>query len=191
MGNFALGFTALFRIWGDAQFADQVKQLIEGRAQPVAPPEPKPAAESRPLAEPKPVAEAPKKKEPARSDALSLLAVLQREARFVDFIKEPLAEYTDAQIGAAVRGVHKDCAAVLDRVFAVASLRAESEGADVEVPAGFDPAQFRLVGNVPDRAPIRGKLCHAGWRATKCDVPQWSGRDESALVIAPCEVELK
>jgi hypothetical protein len=46
---------------------------------------------------------------PARSEALNLLAAMQREARFVDFIREPLDGYSDAQIGAAARTVHRDC----------------------------------------------------------------------------------
>ena len=59
----------------------------------------------------------PAPKPPERSEAITLLATLQREARFVDFIQESLAAYSDAQIGAAVRDVHRDCAAVLKRLF--------------------------------------------------------------------------
>lgn len=185
MGNFALGFKALFRIWSDTAFAENVQQLLEGKLQPVTPVV-APAPEIKP--EPLPVL---KKKEPTRSEALTLLSVLQREARFVDFIKEPIAAYTDAQIGAAVRSVHKDCATVLERMFAVQPMRPEAEGAAIEVPTGFDSAQFRLVGNIPDQPPFRGNITHAGWRATRCEVPEWTGRDEAAMVIAPVEVEIR
>jgi Domain of unknown function (DUF2760) len=185
MGNFALGFKALFRIWSDAAFAENVQQLLEGKPQPAAP---APAVASPPVPEITPL---PKKKEPTRSEALTLLSVLQREARFVDFVKEPIAAYTDAQIGAAVRSVHKDCAAVLERMFAVQPLRSEAEGAAIEVPAGFDPAQFRLVGNIPEQPPFRGQITHAGWRATKAEVPEWTGRADSAMVVAPAEVEIR
>ena len=58
-----------------------------------------------------------------RSDALTLLSVLQREARLIDFLKEEIAGYADAQIGAAVRDVHRDAAAALDRLFALKPLR--------------------------------------------------------------------
>lgn len=174
MENFLLGFKALFRIWGDSAFAGQVRDLIEGKP---------PAAAPAPL----PV----ETKSPARSEALTLLSVLQREARLVDFIKEPIAAYTDDQIGAAVRTVHKDCGAVLDRLFAIEPLRAEAEGAEIAVPSGYDPAQVRLVGNIAGSGPFRGKLHHAGWRAAKSEMPEWNGRDESALVVAPCEVEIK
>ena len=40
-----------------------------------------------------------------RHDALSLLAVLQREARLLDFLKEPVEGYSDAQVGAG--GAHR------------------------------------------------------------------------------------
>src|SRR4051794_40453621 len=39
--------------------------------------------------------------------ALQLLSLLQREGRLVDFLAEPIDGYTDAQIGAAVRDVHR------------------------------------------------------------------------------------
>lgn len=181
MGNFALGIKALFRVWGDDAFATGVKQLIERGT--VAPPPPAP--------EPKPVPQPLAKPEPMRSEAITLLAVLQREARFVDFVKEPIADYTDAQVGAAVRGIHKDCGAVLGRLFAIETLRTEAEGASIDIPAGFDPAQVRLTGNIPEQPPFRGTLCHSGWKASRCEMPQWTGRAESALVIAPCEVEIK
>ncbi len=42
-----------------------------------------------------------------------------REARLVDFIQESLAGYSDAQIGAVARDVHRDSAAVLNRLFAL------------------------------------------------------------------------
>ncbi|MGV2334905.1 MAG UNVERIFIED_CONTAM: DUF2760 domain-containing protein [Planctomycetaceae bacterium] len=47
---------------------------------------------------------------PQRSEAISLLATLQREGRLLDFLKEPIDAYSDAQIGAAVRDIHRDCA---------------------------------------------------------------------------------
>lgn len=173
MENFWLGIKALFRIWGDGAFAREIKDLIEGKP---------------PVASPAPALE---RKTPARSEALTLLSVLQREARFVDFVKEPIAAYSDAQIGAAARTIHKDCGAVLDRLFGIAPLRSEPEGEEITVAPGYDPAQARLVGNVAGSGPFRGRLQHAGWRAAKSEMPEWNGREDSALVIVPCEVEVK
>jgi hypothetical protein len=145
------------------------------------PAKPQPKAESkRPAAAPRP-----------RSEALTLLATLQREARFVDFIEEPLEGYSDAQIGAVARDVHRDCGKVLERLFALAPLNPQQEGEETDVPAGFDPARYRLTGNVAGAPPFRGRLAHHGWEATKCDLPAWSGKEAAARIIAPVEVELK
>lgn len=145
------------------------------------------------IAKPQPM---PEPKKPAasarpRSDALNLLATLQREARFVDFIKEPLEGYSDAQIGAVAREVHRDCGRVLERLFALVPLAPQHEGDEIEVTAGFDPARYRLTGSVEGEPPFRGRIAHHGWEATRCDLPVWSGKEDAARIIAPVEVELK
>jgi hypothetical protein len=90
-----------------------------------------------------------------------------------------------------VRDVHRDAAKTLERLFALKPLISESEGATVEVPAGFDPARFQLLGNVTGQPPFRGQLVHHGWEAARCDLPVWSGSEAAAKIIAPTEVELK
>jgi hypothetical protein len=181
MGNFGLGLRVMWRIWQDSAFAEQVKQLESGakivREETPARPEPPPAPA--------------REKKPARSEALALLAALQREARFVDFIKEPIASYSDAQIGAAVRDVHKNCGSVLDRMFALEPLLQAAEGAVMQVPRGFDPGQYRLVGNVGKEPPYQGTVAHPGWKAGRCELPEWTGSQSSAWVVAPAEVEIK
>ena len=138
-------------------------------------------------AKPAPAKQPPK---PLRSEAITLLATLQREARFVDFIKEPLEGFSDAQIGAAARDVHRDCGKVLDRLFALRALESQEEGAAIDVPAGFDAGRFRLTGNVVGDPPFRGRLVHHGWEAGEVQLPAWSGTPHSARIIAPMEVEL-
>jgi len=168
-------FLTLFK----AAVAQQVRELLSaekkgGAAVTEPPPKPPPAA--RP---------------PVRSDAVTLLAALQREARFVDFVKEPLGSYSDAQIGAAARDVHRDCGKALDRLFALRPILSDPEGAEVQVPAGFDAGRYRLTGNVAGEPPFRGHLVHPGWEATQCELPTWSGTAAAARVVAPVEVELK
>jgi hypothetical protein len=90
-----------------------------------------------------------------------------------------------------VRDVHKDCSTALQRMFAVEPIRSESEGATITVASGYDAAEYRLVGNVSGAGPFRGELTHPGWTATKVELPEWTGRDESAKVVAPVEVEVK
>jgi hypothetical protein len=148
------------------------------------------AAEAKPPAAPKPAPKPAAPKLPARNDAVALLAALQREGRFIDFIQEPLGGYTDAQVGAVARDVHRDCAAAVKRMFAVGPAVAEQENAEVALPAGFDPGRWRLTGNITGGPPFRGRLVHPGWEAKICELPTWSGDPASARVIAPAEVEL-
>lgn len=172
-----LAIKSFFQVLFDAKFANEVAQLpLEGSPAPAEPPAEKPT----------PPPPAP----PSRSDAITLLATLQREARFVDIVTESLDGYSDAQIGAAARDVLRDCGKVIERMFAVEPLAKQAEGDGVEVPAGYDAAQYRLTGKVSGEPPLAGKLVHAGWKATKCDVPKWSGSDASALVVAPAEVQV-
>jgi len=128
---------------------------------------------------------------PGRSEAITLLSALQREARFVDFVQESLAGYTDAQIGAVARDVHRDCGAVLARMFALRPAVAEEEGKEVNVPAGFDSGRWRLTGNVGGEPPFHGRLVHSGWEAATCELPTWSGTAGAARIVAPAEVELR
>jgi hypothetical protein len=169
-------FVALF----SAAAAERIKAALESPALPAA---------DKKSQEPKPARpEAPKRA--ARSEAITLLAALQREARFVDLTQEALDEYSDQQVGAAARDVLRDCRTVLNRLFELTPVLAEDEGAEVEVPAGFDTGRYRLTGNVTGQPPFRGGLVHHGWEAAKCEVPLWSGSDQSARVIAPAEVQL-
>ena len=121
--------------------------------------------------------------------ALQLLGLMQREARFVDFIQEDVAPYTDAEIGAAARVVHEGCRKVLREHFAIAPVRAEAEGSGITLPAGFDAASVRLTGNVVGQAPFTGTLGHRGWQVTEVKLPQLTDT-AAAKIIAQAEVEL-
>ena len=167
MSRLSLGFRALFRCIGDGDFANRVAALFTASGEPET---------------------APRQR---RSDAVTLLAVLQREARFVDFVQESIDAYPDAQVGAAVREVHKGCRAVLARVLALEPALEQPEMSEIQVPAGASPNRYRMVGNVTGEPPVTGTLAHHGWQATRCELPEWRGGDEDALIVAPAEVELQ
>ena len=169
MSRLFLGFKALFRCLADREFAERVSGLLAAAEEP--------EAEARPGVN--------------RSDAVTLLAVLQREARFVDFVQEPIDAYSDAQVGAAVREVHKGCREAFDRLLALEPALDAAEESRVTVPAGADPNRYRMVGNVTGEPPVSGTLTHHGWQATRCDLPEWRGGEESVLIVAPAEVELE
>ena len=121
--------------------------------------------------------------------ALQLLGLLQREARFVDFIQEDVAPYTDAEIGAAARVVHEGCRKVLREHFTLSPVCSEAEGSRITLQAGFDAAAVRLTGNVVGQPPFTGTLSHRGWLVTQVRLPQLTDI-QAAKVIAQAEVEL-
>jgi hypothetical protein len=183
VGRIGLAFSMFFRLLFNEELARRVRLLLADESA-------APAAAPAPATPPAVPPAAPAKKKASRSDALGLLAMLQREARLVDFLLEPINDYSDEQIGAAVRDVHRDSAAVLNRAFAPRAVRDEPEGAAIEVPGDFDAARIRFTGKVADRPPFRGTLAHHGWLATQCVLPDWTGDDAAALIIAPAVVEL-
>ena len=176
---FFLAWAAFFRTLFDGEFAAGVVRLREGK--PALPP---------PVAEPK----AKKKSEVVLREAgpdaaLQLLALLQREGRFVDFVHEEMASFSDAQIGAAARVVHDGCKKALAEHLTIEPVRTEDEGASIVLEKGFDATRVRLTGNVAGDPPYRGALAHRGWRVTSVTLPKMAeGHD--ARILAPAEVEL-
>ena len=86
---------------------------------------------------------------------LRVLAVLQRDGRLVDFLEEEIDGYTDAQIGAAVRDIHRGCRKSLHDYLTIEPVINAAEEERVTVPTDFDPAAIRLVGNVNGSPPFR------------------------------------
>jgi hypothetical protein len=148
----------------------------------------KPAAPAE--AEPTPVPPAAEPLKRSNPDAaLQLLSLLQQEARFIDFIKEDLSGFSDADIGAAARVVHEGGQRVLNDYFTLAPVRNEDEETRITLPAGFNPTEVRLTGNVVGEAPFTGTLIHRGWKAEAVKLPKLAEGHNTA-VIAPAEVEL-
>src|SRR5213079_2829870 len=74
----------------DPVFADKVHALLN-------PPPPEPPRPPKPNPEP-----------------VRFLGLLQREGRLIDFLTENISSYDDAQVGAAVREIHRKCQAALN-----------------------------------------------------------------------------
>src|SRR5690606_41070142 len=109
--------------------------------------------------------------------------------RLVDFLQESLDAYDDADIGAAVRDIHRGCKKVLGEYLSIEAVMPGEEDAEVNVPRGFDPGEIRLVGEVDGEPPFKGVLRHHGWRVIDTRLPQLSeGVDRR--VLAPAEVEV-
>lgn len=174
-----LAFIAFFRVLFGRPLPEELvpKQL---------PPPPEPVKEKPPEKIEKPkVAVA----QQHRDGALALLALLQREGRFVDFVRDSVEGASDADIGAAAREVHRGCRKVLDQHLTFEPVMPGAEEEKVNVPKGFDPSEIRLIGEAKGEPPYRGTLRHHGWRVVDARLPSLAeGVDRT--VIAPAEVEL-
>ena len=130
---------------------------------------------------------------PKTSDgALQILQILQRDARLIDFLMEDISSYADDQIGAAVRSMHSDCQAALNRHIALAPVVDGVEGTFQKLDASKapDPNRIKLIGNVPANGRVSGgTLRHRGWMASSVDLPPL-GKQEAA-VLAPAELEIE
>jgi hypothetical protein len=157
-----------FRLLGNASLAAQVAALEA------------PAPEEKP-------AEPPAEK--VHAAGLAMLGLLQREGRLIDFLREDVTSFSDADIGAAARVVHTGSRKVLDQYLTLEPVLKDPEGATITVPVGFNPEKIRLTGNVAGNPPYRGSLKHHGWVATSVRLPSLSPALDPGI-IAPAEVEL-
>ena len=174
LARIPLALSSFWRIICNGEFAQGVLRLRQGVAPERAEPAAQPAA---PLQEAGPAA------------ALQLLGLLQRDGRFIDFIQEDVAAFSDADIGAAARVVHEGCRKVMREHFTLDPVRGEAEGARVTLEQGFDAASVRLTGNVVGDPPFQGTLTHKGWIATQTRLPKLAV-GHNVNILAPAEVEL-
>lgn len=121
--------------------------------------------------------------------ALQMLAIMQRDARLVDFLLEDISGYQDDQIGAAVRELHDQCRDSIARYVTLQPVIDGVEGTFAKAPSN-DPNLVKFIGNVPAKPPAGGTLRHKGWRVAKVNLPALSGKQDVAIV-APAEIEIE
>lgn len=190
--SIGIAFRAFFAALSDRQRSEAIRRALEEEEPqrvPLPPPAGAPGAEK--------AAEAPRPTVPSapqRNDALTLLATLQREARLIDLIEEPLDQFTDAQIGAAARPCLKQCRAAIDRMFGVRPLVDVPEGETLTPPGDTSPIRVQWIGDAVAEGATgqekrSGRVVHPGWRAERCELAQWNGRDDDAMVIAATQLQ--
>ena len=113
-------------------------------------PEPTTSRSTAPAPAPAP---APEFKAASPDAALQLLALLQQNARLIDFFREDLKGFSDADVGAAARVVHEG-AKTLNEYFRLEPVQSESEESRITLNAGFNAAEVRLTGNVTGQPPF-------------------------------------
>jgi hypothetical protein len=119
--------------------------------------------------------------------AVQILAILQRDARLVDFLMEDISGFPDDQVGAAVRDVQTQARESLGRYLRLEPVIDGVEGTFTKTQ-GLDASQLKLIGKVPaDGKAPGGTLRHKGWKAVKIDLPQIA----PGQVLAPAELEIE
>ena len=129
-------------------------------------------------------------KETIDSSHLRLLTTLQSNGRLIDFLKEDITGFDDAQVGAAVRKIHEDCAKSLEELVTIRPVMEENEGTLINVPRGYNPSNIKVVGKIKGEPPFSGVLVHRGWKAHKRSLPKQIG-ELSTDVICPAEIEVR
>lgn len=132
------------------------------------------------------------KQEPVSNDYshLRLLSMLQQSGRLIDFFKEDIRDFTDAQIGAAVRQIHQDCNKSLEEFVTIRPLMPEKEGSTITIPKGYDPSAIKISGKVKGEPPYIGTVVHQGWKAHKRSLPNKTS-EQISEIICPAEIEVK
>jgi hypothetical protein len=186
VSRFTLAFACFFRLLVGKKLPPDAARFLPEEAKQLPPPPPPDEKKEEPRKDDKPKVAAGQHQ---RDGALALLALLQREGRLVDFLREPLDGFSDSDIGAAARDVHRGCRKVLEQHLSLEPVMPGEEEAKVSVPKGFDPAEIRLVGEAKGEPPFKGTLRHHGWRVVEAKLPSLAeGVDRN--VIAPAEVEI-
>lgn len=127
---------------------------------------------------------------PSSEQAVQLLALFQKEGRLIDFLHEDIASYQDADIGAAVRDIHRGCRGVLDKYLVLRPVVEGDENSPITIETGYDPSTIELSGNVSGEPPFNGIIVHRGWYAGEIKLPTIApGADPR--VAAPAQVEVK
>ncbi|AEH44938.1 hypothetical protein Thein_1067 [Thermodesulfatator indicus DSM 15286] len=159
------------------------------RREEVSPPKPKKTKikEEAPPEKPLVSQEKPVTQEtPPEAYIAAFIGTLQKEGRFLDFLHEDLDNYDDAQIGAAVRAIHRQLKQALFEMIEITPVIDSKEGSEILIEEDFDRKAIRLIGNVKGKPPFRGILRHPGWRYKKINLPK--PREEK--ILAPAEVEI-
>lgn len=79
---------------------------------------------------------------------------------------------------------------MLDDYLSIEPVLDGAEESSVLVPADFDPAAVRLIGNVDAKPPFQGMLKHHGWRVRSVRLPVLPTPRDDSSVLSPAEVEI-
>jgi hypothetical protein len=114
--------------------------------------------------------------------ACALLSLLQKEARFIDFLMENVGELEDAQVGAVCKRIHKDLSRVTGQFLGIEAVCGSAEGECVQIEEGYSPAEFQLSGDLDQKPPFEAVLKHKGWRVQSLTLPKRPRADQGKIL---------
>ena len=121
--------------------------------------------------------------------AKQLLAILQQQGRFIDFVYTNIDHYSDAEIATAARILHQGCQKALKQHCKLSAIRSEIEGGGVALEHGFDRYRIHLTGNIQNQEHFQGTLIHKGWKIDHLMLPTLS-ENANPNIIQPAEIEV-
>jgi hypothetical protein len=170
-----LAFQCFFKILFSGVFAQKVRSLgMDNKS--IKPTQ-------LPKNEPKP----PEKQQETKDSSLLLLSLMQREARLIDFLMEDITEYSNEQVGAAIRDVHKKASGILKRCYDPIALVAQEGEVDLEV--AYNAEVWDVSGKIPQAGSFKAEVIHSGWMAQKLELPVWKGSLANRMLISPAQAE--
>lgn len=185
LARFVGAFGQFFKYLGDGQYAGRCQLVAKGERLALEVP-PQVVTETVEVIR---EVEVPTLASVSSDGALQLLQLFQQEARFIDFLQESIDDYSDADVGAAARQIHKGCAKVLAQHFTVEVVNTAPENSRVEVASDYDNSHYQLSGKVSGQGPFQGTLVHPGWQVSDIRLPKVS-RTDHLHILAPAQVEV-
>ena len=123
-------------------------------------------------------------------NSAQVMKVLQREGRLIDFLMEDISDFSDEQVGAAVRDVHKGCRNALNEYFEIVPVLEGVENSKMSLDSAFDRNSIKIVGNLVNKQEFSGVLRHHGWKLHKNMLPKVKNiKDSDIIMQAEIEVE--
>lgn len=121
--------------------------------------------------------------------AYALLSLMQKEARFLDFVQEDIQELPDAQVGAVCKRIHKDLKKLFKDFLKIEPVFDSKENETVTIPEGFEPSEIQLSGEIDKKAPFKGVLKHKGWMVDSLNLPRRSSSARTKI-LQPAQVDV-
>lgn len=118
----------------------------------------------------------------ASSKGFDFMVLLQEKGRLIDFLKEDIDQYTDEQVGGAVRKIHRDCSQVLSTYASVSPVLSNEEGSLIKLDKDFSRSEISLEGNVIGSGPYSGEVTHAGWKVTSINIPSHYNMSDNPVI---------